>query len=106
GAPIWAGLIAVANQQREHNLGAKQSLDGALGTLPALYGLASNPTTYSVDFHDIVTGANHINSAGLGYDLVTGLGTPNARYLVPDLASYIVATQMVVTQQPPPSITA
>jgi hypothetical protein len=41
----------------------------------------------SSDFHDITTGSNGY-SAGPGYDLVTGRGTPIANMLVPDLAGY------------------
>ena len=47
------------------------------------------------DFHDVTTGSNgEDSSAGPGYDLVTGLGTPVANLLVPDLAF------------PPPTATA
>ena len=49
-------------------------------TLPMLYSLPS------ADFHDITSGSNSINSAGSGYDLVTGLGSPVANLLVPGLA--------------------
>ena len=55
------------------------SLDGPSQTLPALYSL---PTA---DFHDITSGSNGTYSAGPGYDEVTGLGTPVANTLVPDL---------------------
>ena len=40
------------------------------------------------DFNDITTGSNGGFNAGTGYDLVTGLGTPMADLLVPDLAAY------------------
>ena len=38
----------------------------------------------SGDFHDIVSGSNYGYSAGVGYDMVTGIGTPVANNLVPD----------------------
>jgi Dockerin type I domain len=76
--PMWAGLIAIADQGR--NLAGQTSLDGPTQTLPALYKLSSN------DFHDITSGSNGAYSAGIGYDLVTGLGSPVANNLVPDLA--------------------
>ena len=80
GAPAWSGLIADADALRtSEGLG---TLDGASQTLPALYSL---PAT---DFFDITTGSNKTYSAGPEYDLVTGLGTPNAAQLVPDLANY------------------
>jgi hypothetical protein len=74
--PTWAGLIAITDQGRIIN--GATTLDGATQTLPKLYGLPSS------DFHDITLGNNGY-AAGPGYDLVTGLGTPRADLLVPDL---------------------
>jgi autotransporter-associated beta strand protein len=79
--PCWAGVIAIVDQVRV-SLGAS-TLDGATQTLPMLYALPE-----STDFHDITTGSNSLNSAGPGYDLVTGLGSPVANLLVPALAPY------------------
>jgi hypothetical protein len=76
--PCWAGLIAIANQGRV--AGGGVTLDGPSETLPALYSLPSS------DFHDITSGGNGGFRAGPGYDEVTGLGTPRANVLVPDLA--------------------
>ncbi len=75
-APAWAGIIAIADQGRV--LSGQGTLDGATGTLPKLYALPSS------DFHDITTGSNGY-AAGVGYDLVTGRGTPIANLLIPDL---------------------
>src|SRR5262249_6106908 len=55
------------------------------------------------DFHDITQGNNGF-SAGPGYDLVTGLGSPKADLLLPDLAK--VASQASIVTQPPPSVVA
>jgi hypothetical protein len=88
GAPQWAALVAVADQGLA--LSGKGSLDGATQTLPDLYKLSSN------DFHDITSGGNGAYSAGPGYDLVTGLGTPVANLVVSDL---------VGTASPPPAPT-
>jgi subtilase family serine protease len=62
---------------------------------PALYAIASNPAKYAADFYDVMTGRN----AGVGtfpgypatkgWDPVTGLGTPNAANLLPDLIDYV-----------------
>jgi hypothetical protein len=60
------------------------ALTGYNQTLPALYGIAIDDPS---DFNDIVQGNNGYH-AGAGYDLVTGLGTPNAKSLVPDLAAW------------------
>lgn len=81
-APVWAGLMAIANQMAGHPLGFIN---------PGLYKLASS-STYQQDFRDIVEG-NNTNaranvqgySATPGWDSVTGLGTPNAEKLIPDL---------------------
>jgi subtilase family serine protease len=76
-APCWAGLIAIANEGRaSQGLG---SLDGPSQTLPMLYQLPAS------DFHDVVAGGNGY-SAGPGYDLVTGRGSPVANLVVKGLA--------------------
>ncbi len=85
-APCWAGLIAVANQLRASR--SLPSLDGPTQTLPALYGLPA------ADFHDITTGNNGY-PAGPGYDMCTGIGTPVANLLVPDLASFTASSDLV-----------
>jgi subtilase family serine protease len=92
-SPQWAALLAIADQGRV--LAGKTALDGATQTLPALYGLSAS------DFHDITTGSNGAYSAGPGYDLVTGRGTPIANLVVADLVNY-------GSGQPPggPTITA
>jgi subtilase family serine protease len=81
--PIWAGLIAIADQGRVANgLG---TLDGPSQTLPMLYQLPSS------DFHDITSGSNG-TSAGAGYDLVSGRGTPMANLIVPALVGVTPGT--------------
>jgi len=69
-APMWAGFIALTNQQ----LKANGSAD--VGFLdPTIY--AENITSeYSTDFHDITSGKSGSYSAVTGYDLVTGWGSP------------------------------
>ncbi len=96
-APIWAGLIAIADQGRAL-LGASP-LSGSTQTLPAIYSLPSS------DFHDIVNGNNGA-PAGPGYDLATGLGTPVANLLVPALASYQLGGSVMIQSPPPPSVAA
>ncbi len=78
-APCWAGLVAIADQLRASK--GLDSLDGPSQTLPKLYSLGT------ADFHDITSGSNGGYSAHAGYDEVTGIGTPVANLLVPDLAS-------------------
>jgi kumamolisin len=61
-APLWAGLIAVANQQNGTSAGFIQ---------PALYA-ARNKTA----FRDTISGDNGSFKAGPGWDACTGLGSP------------------------------
>jgi subtilase family serine protease len=82
--PQWAGLVAIADQLN----------GGGLGLInPALYALGANPTRYANDFFDVTTGNNQTDPtipgypATIGWDPVTGLGTPNAANLVPDLVA-------------------
>jgi hypothetical protein len=92
GTPQWAALIALADQ----GLGAAGSLDGATQVLPELYQLAASPTSSPNDFTDITDGFNGY-SAQAGYDLVTGLGSPRADNLVPDLEKFGLSTSLRVT---------
>ncbi len=93
-APCWAGLIAIADQLRAaQSLG---TLGGASQTLPTLYSIGA------ADFHDVTSGSNGY-SAGPGYDLVTGLGTPVANKLVLDLAAP-AATRTTVGAAPSSSV--
>jgi kumamolisin len=71
-APMWAGYIALVNQQLAMN-----SQPGIGFINPTIY--AQNVTSsYGADFHDITSGASGSYSAVTGYDLVTGWGSPNA----------------------------
>src|SRR5262249_21725829 len=88
GAPQWAGLFALANQGRQI-VGS-----GPLGPAnPLLYAIAQS-SAYSTDFHDIAVGNNQLTATPVGYnavtgfDLATGWGTPNALFLVIDLATH------------------
>jgi subtilase family serine protease len=74
-APMWAGYIALANQQAAANGVA------AVGFInPAIYplGLGSG---YAAAFHDITSGTNGF-PAVTGYDLITGWGSPNGAGLI------------------------
>jgi subtilase family serine protease len=84
GAPQWAALIAIANQGRVAN--GELVLDGAAGTLPTLYSLMNDPKVYSASFHDVTSGQTSTSvSAKAGYDMVTGLGAPQANGVVQGL---------------------
>ena len=81
-SPLWAGFMALANQQ------AAAAGQPALGFInPAIYALAAK-SSYTTAFNDVTNGDNASpNSPGAfyavpGYDLATGLGTPNGTYLI------------------------
>src|SRR5580693_10575409 len=70
-APMWAGFLALINQQSIAN-GNK-----ALGFInPSLYAIGEG-SSYDSDFHDITSGSNGY-SATTGYDLTSGWGSPQA----------------------------
>jgi len=80
---LWAGLMALADQDAHHDLGFVN---------PAVYRIARS-SSYHKAFHDITTGTNltlgpvnYQYHAGPGWDPVTGWGSPNAQVLVPLLA--------------------
>ncbi len=84
--PLWAGVVAVADQGRAAE--GLPSLYSDTGTLTRLYQLPA------ADYHDVTTGSNGF-SAGPGYDLATGLGSPVANKLIPDLAGAATVTGRV-----------
>ena len=106
--PLWAGMIAVADQGRA--IAGLGSLDGPSQTLPDLYKLPA------ADFHDILydsatnstagntlpgptTGPSPLYSPGPGYDLATGLGSPAGNLLIPQLVTG-PASMLAITQGP------
>jgi subtilase family serine protease len=73
---------------------ANQIKGGGLGLInPALYAIAANPLQYANDFFDVTSGNNQADpdvpgySNTVGWDPVTGLGTPNVARLLPDLVA-------------------
>jgi subtilase family serine protease len=92
-APLWAGFIALVNQQ------AAASSQPPVGFInPALYAIAKS-TNYLSNFHDITTGNNFRSgsttkfAATNGYDLCTGWGTPRAALInslaIPDVLAVV-----------------
>ena len=77
-APMWAGYLALVNQQAVANGGA------TLGFInPSLYSIGEG-SSYHTDFHDITSGSNGY-SATTGFDLATGWGSPNGSGLITGL---------------------
>jgi subtilase family serine protease len=93
-APLWGGLIALADQYAHYDLGFVN---------PVIYRIARS-SSYSQAFHDVTTGNNSVTSgqgivtgyqAGPGWDPVTGWGSPNAQVLIP-----------LLTRSDPPRVAA
>jgi kumamolisin len=72
-APLWAGLIAVANQQNGKTAGLLQ---------PQIYAAKARS-----GFRDITAGSNGGFEAGPGWDACTGLGSPITASLIPFLTT-------------------
>jgi subtilase family serine protease len=84
-APIWAGLIALADQYAGRHLGFVNA---------GIYRIGRS-AMYRTAFHDVTTGDNSASfppktitgyRATVGWDAVTGWGSPDASVLVPLLA--------------------
>jgi subtilase family serine protease len=105
--PVFAGMMALVNE--------KKNFTSGLGLLnPTLYTMAANPTTYATAFHDITSGTNECTagssvcdsagagsySAGVGYDLTTGLGTVDLNNfvgLVPGTSTGLLSSTTTVS---------
>ena len=79
-APIWAGFAALIN-----DMFAATGAD-PLGDLnPVLYEVAKGSTA-APGFRDVRLGGNAITAGGRpGYDMVTGLGSPNIENLAKNI---------------------
>ena len=82
-APMFAAVIALADQVAGHPLGLINPALYALAArnAPGIVRVASGNNTVSFS-----GGTVHGYSVRHGYNLVTGLGTVNGQYLVPELA--------------------
>jgi kumamolisin len=68
-APLWAGLIALCNEQLGKNLGWFH---------PVLYGTLAHHKA----LNDITSGTNGAFKAGLNWDACTGLGSPDGQAIL------------------------
>jgi subtilase family serine protease len=99
--PLWGAVFALANASS-----VCQGLRIGFAN-PLLYNAAA--TSYSSAFNDVLVGNNDFTGtnagrypAGAGYDMATGLGTPNAAGLVGAMCVHAVQTRVVR----PPTISA
>lgn len=78
-APLWAGIAALNNQYAAAN--GKGNLGQAN---PTLYKMFNTSQTYSA-FHDVTSGNNLYYPATSGYDMASGIGTPDAYNIIRDI---------------------
>lgn len=90
--PLWAGLMALVNQQALIN--GTTPPPGFIN--PALYAIGKTGPRNSC-FHDVTTGNNGAFTAGTGYDQTTGWGSPTCG-LIYQLASPTPATPVAGLQ--------
>jgi kumamolisin len=80
-APTWAGFTVLIDEylrtEGDHTVGFFN---------PELYKLAQTQAPYKA-LHDVTTGGNDFYLATPGYDMVTGLGSPDVWNLARDLAA-------------------
>lgn len=99
-APLFAAVVALADQEAGHSLGLVD---------PAIYAMAQAGAPGIVD---VTRGDNTVSfsvrgktetvqgySAGPGYDLVTGLGTLDAALFVPELVHEVAALGAAATDE-------
>ncbi len=105
GVPAFAGIVALINQKTGHRQG---------NINPALYALSAN---LPAAFHDITSGDNKVPcttgtkdcptggtigyTAGTGYDMTTGLGSPDGSTLVNNFADPTPAADFTILNTSP-----
>jgi subtilase family serine protease len=93
-APMWAGYIALVNQQLAANG------EPTIGFInPTIYS-QSVTSAYGSEFHDITSGTSGSFSAVTGYDLVTGWGSPNGTGLINALAPTSTIPNFTISASP------
>ena len=92
--PMWAGYVALVNQQLA-NEG-----DPTIGFINPIIYQQNITSSYATDFHDITSGTSGSFSAEVGYDLVTGWGSPNGVGLINALAPTSTSPAFSITASP------
>lgn len=97
--PRWAGFMALVNEN------AANSNAPSAGFLnPTIYGIGTG-STYDTEFHDITGGSNNNGlgqqyNAVVGYDLVTGWGSPNGQSLINTLTPAATTPYFALSASP------
>ncbi|MGD0988890.1 MAG: protease pro-enzyme activation domain-containing protein [Candidatus Sulfotelmatobacter sp.] len=95
-APMWAGYLALANQQAATN-------GDTIGFINPIIYPAALTSSYGTYFHDITSGSCGTYSGITGYDLCTGWGSPNTTGIINLLAGS--ATPSFTLSDSPSSLT-
>src|SRR5271154_2113977 len=94
--PMWAGYLALVNQQLAAN-------GDAIGFINPILYPAALTSSYGTYFHDITSGSCGTYSGITGYDLCTGWGSPNTTGIINLLAGS--ATPSFTLSDSPSSLT-
>ena len=92
-APMWAGYLALANQQAATN-------GDTIGFIDPIIYPAALTSSYGTYFHDITSGSCGTYSGITGYDLCTGWGSPNTTGIINLLAAGSASPSFTLSASP------
>jgi subtilase family serine protease len=92
-APMWAGYLALANQQAATN-------GETIGFIDPIIYPAALTSSYGTYFHDITSGSCGTYSGITGYDLCTGWGSPNTTGIINLLAAGSATPSFTLSDSP------
>jgi kumamolisin len=91
--PMWAGYLALANQQAAAN-------GDTIGFIDPIIYPAALTSSYGTYFHDITSGSCGTYSGITGYDLCTGWGSPNTTGIINLLAAGSATPSFTLSDSP------
>ncbi len=91
--PMWAGYLALANEQAATN-------GESIGYIDPIIYPAALTSSYGTYFHDITSGSCGTYSGITGYDLCTGWGSPNTTGLINLLAPSSSSPSFTLSDSP------
>ncbi|HTU41398.1 MAG TPA: protease pro-enzyme activation domain-containing protein [Candidatus Aquilonibacter sp.] len=92
-APLWAGYVALANQQAAAN-------GKTIGYINPILYPAALTSSYGTYLHDVTSGSCGTYSAITGYDLCTGWGSPNTTGMIGLLAGSSSSPSFTLSASP------
>jgi subtilase family serine protease len=91
--PMWAGYLALANQQAAAN-------GDTIGYIDPIIYPAALTSSYGTYFHDVTSGSCGTYSGLTGYDLCTGWGSPNTTGIINLLAPSSSSPSFTLSDSP------